>query len=132
MGIAIFATKLKKISMAHAMDTPKPRQNKVARLVQKELAEMFLKYAKDWMPGVLVSVSSVRVSPDFALAKVYMSIFPTDKTSTVLETLNHKNKEIRYQLGQRVKNQLRIVPEIAIFVDDSLDYIDNIDKLLKE
>jgi ribosome-binding factor A len=118
--------------MAQAMDTPKPRQNKVARLIQKELADMFLKLAKDWMPGVLVSVSSVRVSPDLSFAKVYVSIFPTGKTEQVLETLNHNNKEIRYQLGARVKNQLRIVPEIAIFVDDSLDYIENIDKLLKE
>jgi ribosome-binding factor A len=118
--------------MAHTTDTPKPRQNKVARLVQKELAEMFLKYAKDWIPGVLVSVSSVRVSPDFALAKVYVSIFPSEKAEKVLESLNHHNKEIRYQLGQRVKNQLRIVPEIALFIDDSLDYIENIDKLLKE
>lgn len=114
------------------METASPRQNKVARLIQKELAEMFQKFAKDWMPGVLLSVTSVRVSPDFALAKVYISVFPTDKTEKVLETLNHNNKEIRYQLGQRVKHQLRLVPEIAIFLDDSLDYIQNIDNLLKE
>lgn len=114
------------------MESTSPRQNKVARLIQKELAGMFQKYSRDWMPGVLLTVTSVRVSPDFALAKVYVSIFPTEKTTTVVETLNLHNREIRYQLGQRVKLQLRIIPEIAILVDDSLDYIQNIDNLLKE
>lgn len=113
------------------METPKPRQNKVARLIQKEMAEMFQVYAKDYLSGTLISVTSVRVSPDFSLAKVYISVFPTGKANQVLENLNRNNKEIRYQLGQRIKNQLRKVPEIAIFIDDSLDYIDNIDKLLK-
>jgi ribosome-binding factor A len=114
------------------METPSPRQNKVARLIQKDMAEMLQLFAKDWMPGLLVSVSSVRVSPDYSLAKVYISVFPSPKSEYVLDILNKNNKEIRFQLGQRVKNQLRKVPEIAIFIDDSLDYIENIDQVLKD
>ena len=113
------------------MNESSPRQNKVARLLQKEMAEMLQVYAKDYLSGTLVSVTQVRVSPDFSLAKVYISVFPTGKTEDVLEKLQNGNKEIRYQLGTRIKNQLRKVPEIAIFVDDSLDYINNIDNLLK-
>ena len=114
------------------MNTPSPRQNKIARLIQKDLSEMLQIYARDKFPGVLISVSTVRVSPDYGLAKVYISIFPPARANEIIEKLNKGNKEIRYQLGQRVKNQLRRVPEIAIFIDDSLDYIENIDNLLKE
>lgn len=114
------------------MHTPSPRQHKVARLIQKDMAEMLQIFAKDWLPGVLLSVSSVRVSPDYSLAKVYISVFPSEKSETVLGQLNKNNKEIRYQLGQRVKNQLRKIPEIALFIDDSLDYMEQIDKKLKD
>lgn len=114
------------------MHTPSPRQNKVARLIQKDMSELLQKYARDWFPGVLISVSSVRVSPDFGLAKVYISIFPSKRADEIIERLNKANKEVRYQLGQRIKNQLRVIPQIALFIDDSLDYIDNIDNLLKK
>ncbi len=72
------------------------------------------------------------MSPDLSLAKVYISIFPADKRDSVLETINLQVKSIRHELGKRVRNQLRIVPELAFFIDDSLDYIENIDRLLKE
>jgi len=114
------------------MEAPTPRQNKIARLIQKDLSEILQKYARDWFPGVLISVSSVRMSPDYGLAKVYLSIFPTGKSDEILEHVNKANKEIRYVLGKRVKNQLRKVPELAMFIDDSLDYMDNIDQLLKK
>lgn len=114
------------------MHTPTPRQNKVARLIQKDLSDMLQKTARDWFPGTLISVTSVRVSPDFGLAKVYISVFPTPRGEEILGRLNKANKEIRYQLGQRVKHQMRKVPEIAMYIDDSLDYIENIDSLLKE
>ncbi|MBI9067176.1 MAG: 30S ribosome-binding factor RbfA [Salinivirgaceae bacterium] len=113
------------------METPKPRQNKIARLLQKELAEMLQVYAKDYMSGTLISVTSVRVSSDYSIARVYISVFPTGKAKDVLANLTKGNKEIRYQLGTRIKHQLRKVPQLAIFLDDSLDYLDNIDKLLK-
>lgn len=114
------------------METGSPRQNKVARLVQKEMAEMLQKYGKDWLPGVIISVSAVRISPDLSFAKCYLSVFPSAKSNEVIEKLNKNVKEIRYQLGTRIKNQVRKIPEIALFVDDSLDYIDNIDNLLKK
>ncbi|MDA3891333.1 MAG: 30S ribosome-binding factor RbfA [Salinivirgaceae bacterium] len=114
------------------MHTPTPRQNKVARLIQKDMSDLLQKYARDWFPGVLISVSSVRVSPDYGLAKVYISIFPTNRSEEILERLQKANKEVRYQLGQRVKHQLRKIPEIVMYKDDSLDYLDNIDNLLKD
>ncbi len=114
------------------METGTPRQNKVARLIQKEMAEMLQKYSKDWLPGVIISVTSVRISPDFSFAKCYLSIFPTAKSDEIIEKLNKSVKELRFQLGKRIGKQMRIVPELALHIDDSLDYIDNIGNLLKE
>lgn len=105
------------------------RQAKIARLIQKELSEIFrLQTAKTH--GVLVSVSAVRVSPDLSIAKVYLSIFPTDKSQELLESITASAKTIRYELAQRVRFQLRKCPELSFNIDDSLDYIENIDKLL--
>lgn len=103
------------------------RQAKIARLIQKELSEIFrLQTAKTH--GVLVSVSAVRVSPDLSIAKVYLSIFPTDKSQELLESITASAKT--YELAQRVRFQLRKCPELSFYIDDSLDYIENIDKLL--
>lgn len=83
------------------------------------------------MRGVLISVSAVRVSPDLGIAKAYLSIFPTDKSEELLEAIRANAKDIRFEIGQRVRHQLRVIPEFMFFVDDSLDYIENIDRLLK-
>ena len=80
----------------------------------------------------MVSVSIVRVSPDLGIAKAYLSVFPSEKASEVVNHLNENVKAIRFELGNRVRHQLRIIPEIRFYIDDSLDYIENIDKLLKE
>ena len=106
------------------------RQNKIARLLQKELSEIFLLQTKA-MPGVLVSVSAVRLSPDMSIARVYLSIFPSDKSEEMVKNINNNMKSIRFELGTRVRHQLRIIPELKFFVDDSLDYIEKIDALLK-
>lgn len=106
------------------------RQNKIARLLQKELSEIFLLQTKA-MPGVLVSVSAVRISPDISIARVYLSIFPSDKSEEMVKNINNNMKSIRFELGTRVRHQLRIIPELKFFVDDSLDYIEKIDALLK-
>lgn len=106
------------------------RQNKIARLLQKELSEIFLLQAKA-MPGVLISVSTVRISPDMSSARVYLSIFPSDKSEEIVKNINGSMKSIRFELGTRVRHQLRIIPELKFFVDDSLDYIEKIDSLLK-
>ena len=107
------------------------RQNKIARLIQKELGDIFLKMTKETR-GVLVSVSIVRVSPDLGIAKAYLSVFPSEKGGEIVETLNQNSKSIRFELGNRVRHQLRIIPELRFYIDDSLDYIENIDKLLKD
>ena len=106
------------------------RQNKIARLIQKELGDIFLKMTKETR-GVLVSVSIVRVSPDLGIAKAYLSVFPSEKGGEIVETLNQNSKSIRFELGNRVRHQLRIIPELRFYLDDSLDYIENIDTLLK-
>lgn len=106
------------------------RQNKIARLIQKELSEIFLLQTKA-MNGILVSVSVVRISPDMSVARVYLSVFPSEKSQEIVKNINENMKSIRYELGTRVRHQLRIIPELKFFVDDSLDYAEKIDQLLK-
>ena len=106
------------------------RQQKIARLLQKELSEIFrVQTAK--MGGVLVSVSAVRVSPDLSIARPYLSIFPSERANEIIESINHSARSVRYELAQRVRYQLRKTPELTFFIDDSLDYIEHIDSLLK-
>lgn len=107
------------------------RQAKIARLIQKELSEILrLQTAKTH--GILVSVSAVRISPDLSVARAYLSIFPSEQAKDILENINRNAKTIRYELAQRVRYQLRKTPELTFHLDDSLDYIENIDNLLKE
>jgi len=105
------------------------RQLKINRLIQKELGEIFLLQTKA-MPGVLVSVSGVRISSDLGIAKAYLSIFPSAKSKELLDNIKSNKKAIRFDLGQRLGKQLRIIPEVVFYLDDSLDYLDNIDRLL--
>lgn len=107
------------------------RLNKIGRLIQKELSDIFLKQTKA-MPGVLISVSVVRVSSDLSVAKAYLSIFPSQRSEELLEVIRANTKAIRFDLGQRVHLQLRKIPELSFFIDDSLDYIEHIDNLLKQ
>lgn len=107
------------------------RQAKIARLLQKELSEIFrLQTAKTH--GTIVSVSAVRVSPDLSVAKVYLSIFPSPKAQEVLESIKASAKTVRYDLAQKVRFTLRKTPELQFYLDDSLDYLENIDKLLEQ
>jgi len=106
------------------------RQSKIARLIQKELSEIFLLQAKS-MNGVLVSVTAVRVSPDLSIARVYISVFPSERGDEIVKNLNSNMKFIRFDLGNRLRHQLRIIPELKFFIDDSLDYLERIDELLK-
>ena len=84
------------------------------------------------MRGVLVSVSVVRVSPDLSIAKVYLSVFPSARAEEILTNVNNNAGQIRYELGNLERHQLRIIPELKFFLDDSLDYIENIDRLLNK
>ena len=112
------------------MDTT--RQNKISRLIQKDLAEIIQKEGKNMFSGVLVSVTKVRISPDLSIARTYLSIFPSEKGSEILFEIKTHQSRIRGLLGSKVGKQLRIVPQLDFHIDDSLDYIDNIDRLLKE
>lgn len=107
------------------------RQKKVSKLIQKELADIFFRKNKELAPGKLVTITIVRVSPDLSFAKVFLSIFPSNNMVEVVDVIKEHTSKIRFELGQKIRTQLRIVPELAFFIDDSLDYIDNIDKLLK-
>lgn len=118
-----------KIKIELAMEST--RQKKVSRLIQKELADIFLKKGNELAPGKLVSITRVRVSPDLSFAKVYISIYPATNQNEILQSIQGHTSKIRFDLGHKVRSQLRIVPEIAFHIDDSLDYIDKIDKLLK-
>ena len=106
------------------------RQQKIARLIQKELSEIFRQQTAK-MGNVLVSVSAVRVSPDLSIARAYLSIFPSERANEIIESINHSARSVRYELAQRVRYQLRKTPELTFFIDDSLDYIEHIDSLLK-
>ena len=100
------------------------RQNRIARLLQKELALIFQSQTR-MTHGVMVSVTRARVSPD-------LSIFPSEKSEEILSNIKANEKSIRYELGTKVRNQLRIIPELRFFLDDSLDYLEHIDELLKK
>jgi ribosome-binding factor A len=108
------------------------RQKKVARLIQKEMADLILHHGNEIATGKMISVTTVRVSPDLSLAKVYVSIFPSANANDVLHNLKEHTPMLRYEMGKKVRNQLRIVPEVVFYIDDSNDYIENISNLLKE
>ena len=97
----------------------------------KELSEIFLLETKK-MQGVLISVTQVRVTPDLGIAHAYLSFFPSAKGEELFNNINGNIKQIRFELGKRVGKQLRVVPNLVFYLDDSLDYLDNIDNLLKD
>lgn len=107
------------------------RQNKIDRLLQKELSQMFLLQAKS-IHGTMVSVSHCKVSTDLSYCNVYVSVFPSAKAKEIVESLTANVRQVRYDLGQRLRYQLRIIPELRFFVDDTLDYMERIDELLKK
>ncbi len=107
------------------------RQNKIARLLQKELSLIFQSQTR-MMRGVMVSVTRTKISPDLSICTAYLSIFPSERGEEIINNIKTNEKTIRYELGTRVRNQLRIIPELRFFIDDSLDYIEHIDELLKK
>lgn len=109
----------------------KSRQEKIGRLIQKELSEMFLLQTKA-MHGVMVSVSGCRVSPDLSYCNAYLSVFPSERAQEIVDNIMKNVKTVRYDLGRRLRYQLRIIPELRFFVDDTLDYMEHIDEILKK
>lgn len=109
------------------------RQQKVARLVQRELSNYFQQNANTLFNGAIITVTVVRMSSDLSLAKVYISIFsPNSKSEDVFKTIEANKKIIRYSLGQRIRNKIKAIPEIAFFIDDSYEYSQRIEALLKK
>ncbi len=107
------------------------RQNKIARLIQRELSDIFQRQTQATR-GVIVTVTTCRISPDMSVCRGYLSIFPSERAQEICDNINANVKQIRFEIGQRMRFQLRIIPEFKFFVDDSLDYAENIDRLLSE
>ena len=108
------------------------RQKKISRRLQKETAEMLQRELSELLMGTMVSVTIARVSSDLSVVKFYISVFPDAKAEAVLKNLNDNIGSVRYALGKRIGKQLRIVPEPVFFIDDSLGYLENIDRLLEQ
>jgi ribosome-binding factor A len=108
------------------------RQSKIARLLQKELATVFQVESRNILPGKMITVTVVRVSPDLGFAKVYLSIFPHKPDEDSITAINEHNKMIRNTLARNIRHQVRVIPELAFYIDDSMDYVEKIDRLLKK
>lgn len=108
------------------------RQNKVSRLLQRDLGDIFQKEGRTLFGSAMITVTKVNVTRDLSLAKVYLSLFTTGDKKALLETIRRHAPDIRFKLGRRIGKQVRIIPEIQFFMDDSLDYIEHIEKLLDE
>ena len=107
------------------------RQNKIARLIQKELSQLLLGETRKTR-GIMLSVSECRVSPDLSYCTAYISVFPSERADEIVAALTANVKTLRYDLGQRLRHQLRIIPELRFFKDETLDYLEHIDELLKK
>lgn len=105
------------------------RQKKFAGLLQEELASIFQREGAAYLPNTLVTITKVRVSPDLAVAKVYLSFLNTNNTSLSVATVNSHAGEIRYKLGSRIRHQARVVPTLTFFVDDTNEYVERMDQI---
>ena len=108
------------------------RQNKVSKLIQKDIADILQHYSSNILPGKMLTVTNVRISPDLGVAKIYISVFPSSEGKHDVDLLNGHKNIFRNNLGKKLRHQLKKVPEIVFFLDDSLDYIENINNLLNE
>ena len=108
------------------------RQNKVSRLIQKDISAIFQENTREWFGNKMVTVTVVRISKDLSSSKIYISVFPSGDARETVDMLNFNASKIRYELGTRIRHQLKKVPEIKFFLDDSLDYIDRINELLED
>lgn len=108
------------------------RQQKFSRLIQKEVAEIFQFDMKGKFGAIMITVTQVRVSPDLGVAKIYVSLFPVKQKEQMLDVIKRHTSEIRGLLGKRIRKQARIIPELIFYIDDSLDYAERIEELLKK
>jgi len=108
------------------------RQKKVARLIQKDLSEIFLLQSKSHYKGIMITITHVIVSKDFSIAKIYLSLFPDDKKETIFQDIKHQKSIIKHALSNKMKNQMRKIPELVFFLDNSLAHYDSINEILKD
>jgi ribosome-binding factor A len=114
------------------MGTESKRQQRFAGVIQQYLAEMFQREGNSWAPGAFITVTRVRVTPDLAIARVYLSFLNTKTAKADMDSIKAKTNEIRYKLGTRIKNQARIVPQLEFFLDDTNEYVEHMDKIFDE
>ena len=114
------------------MEGQSTRQQKVSRELQRYLAELLRSKGMAYFGGAMVTVSEVRISPDLSIAKVYVSVFPSNRQEKVMKQLEDEKKHLRGELGHLVAKQLRIVPDLDFYLDTTLDYAEHIDELLKK
>ena len=114
------------------MGTESKRQQRFAGVIQQDLAEMFQREGNSWAPGAFITVTRVRVTPDLAIARVYLSFLNTKTAKADMDSIKSKTNEIRYKLGARIKNQARIVPQLEFFLDDTNEYVEHMDKIFDE
>ena len=108
------------------------RQKKVARLIQKDLADIFLQETKNYYQGVMITITHVFVSKDFSVAKIYLSLFPDTNKSDVFEDIKKRTLMIKHQLSHKLKNQMRKTPNLLFYLDNSLEHYEAIDQILKD
>ncbi len=113
------------------MEEYSTRQNKISRLIHREMADILLKVNKTKFTGKLISVTVVRVTKDLGIARIYLSIFPSEFAQEILSQIELSSKQLRGELGRKLGKTLRVIPDLQFYIDDSLDYIDNINKLIK-
>ena len=107
------------------------RQQKIAALLQKELANIFLQDSKS-LYNCMITVTNTTIPSDLSIARAYLSIYMAPDKDIIINAIRANTKDIRFRLGQKIKNQLRVVPQLEFFIDDTLDYMEKIDRLLKK
>jgi ribosome-binding factor A len=105
------------------------RQQKFAGVIQQDLAAIFQREGMTLLPNTMITITKVRVTPDLAIARVFLSFFNGGSNQLALNTIKAHASEIRYKLGARIKDQVRIIPQLEFFVDDTSDYVERMDKI---
>ncbi len=114
------------------MGTESKRQQRFAGVIQQDLAELFQREGNAWAPGAFITVTRVRVTPDLAIARVYLSFLDTKRSAADIKTIKAKASEIRYKLGAKIKNQVKLIPSLEFFLDDTNEYVEHMDKIFEE
>lgn len=114
------------------MGTESKRQQRFAGVIQEDLAALFQKDSNSWAPGAFITVTKVRVTPDLAIARIYLSFLNTQTAKDDLKQIQNRTSEIRYKLGMKIKNQVRVVPELEFFLDDTNEYVERMEKLFEK